>query len=172
LEKLLDKINANQVVGDKKDSKNKYTLKLKTGKGEAVLTGNFTELVNGADHIPNGMLMEKQWPSRWNISLTTRSREAKQMILTNLMLLSAAVNNNLGSVMKEYIRADISAILTHYNKYVAKGTLVTRSDDARDNYVIKAVGTEKIDPDIPKDEEIVRKTLTEATTDPFKGREG
>jgi len=54
------------------------------------------------------------------------------------------------------------------NKYVAKGTLVTRSDDARDNYVIKAVGTEKDRSGHSKDEEIVRKTLTEATTDPLR----
>jgi hypothetical protein len=167
LEKLLDKINANQVVGDKKDSKNKYTLKLKTGKGEAVITGSFTELVNGATI------------SKWNADGKTMAFQVEHILdyqiaggkaddITNLMLLSAAVNNNLGSVMKEYIRSDISTILTHYNKYIAKGTLVTRSDDARDNYVIKAVGTEKIDPDIPKDEEIVRKTLTEAGTDPLR----
>ena len=168
MEKLLNGLNADQTLDAKKDPKNKYTLKLKTGKGEAVLTGTFTELVNGA------------LVSKWNTEGKTIAFQIEHILdyqiagkkaddPENLMLLSASVNNNLGSVMKEYIRSDIADILSHYNKFVKAGTLVTSSDDAKKNYDIKAAGFERIDPDVPKDQEIVKKSLIDAATDPLRG---
>ncbi len=167
MEKLLGNLNTDQTVENKKDPKNKYTLKLKTGKGETTLTGTFTELVNGA------------LVSKWNTDGKTMAFQVEHILdyqvagkkaddVANLMLLSASVNNTLGSVMREYIRSDIQAILAHYNKYIAKGTLVTKSDEARDQYAIKAADFEKINPDVPKDQEIVKKSLTDAATDPLR----
>lgn len=169
LETALALIDQNHSIAVKKDPKNIYTLKLKTGQGTAVITGSFSELQNGAlisKWNTEGITMAFQVEHILDYQVAAGKADNKE----NLMLLSAAVNNNLGSVMKEFIRSDISGILKHYNEFIEPGKLVTSADEARENYNIVAKDTEKIPPTVPPDQEILASTLKEATKNPLRDK--
>jgi len=167
LEALLSSLNQDQTLESKKDPKNKYSLKLKTGKGIAVITGTFTELQN------NTLI------SKWNTAGKPMAFQVEHILdyqvagkkadaIENLMLLSAAVNNDLGAVMRGYIRNDIESVLSHYNKFVKPGDLVEKADEAREKYDIKAKDFVKVNPSIPADEEILRDSLKTPSTNPLR----
>ncbi|MBC7904044.1 MAG: DUF4157 domain-containing protein [Gemmatimonadaceae bacterium] len=169
VDSLLQGINQSQNLASKKAPANRYTLQLKDGKGIAVIVGNATEIQNGA------------LVSKWNKAGTTTAFQVEHILdyqiagksadtIENLMLLSAAVNNNLGQLMKQFIRGDIQTILTHYNERVAPGTLVTSADAAREdvNYDIKAQEFEKVPTDVKPEQEILREDLKNATEDPLR----
>lgn len=137
LEGLLNTINQSSSLADKKKPNNKYSLNLRKSAGEGSLTGSFTELKNasivpkwGYSGIPTAFQIEH--------IVDYQIAGAKADNIDNLILLSASVNGYLGGKMREYIKGDIESILSHYNKYVEPGKLVSDGEEARKIYKIEA----------------------------------